>query len=100
MKRNDNRVKDLFIDFERKMKASVQDMLEDGKKDTMNTMDKKIAYLDAEVKKYYQRMNRLDNKATNTLLEVQSTNERFAKKVEEVTDRWLSAMGKEEKVRV
>jgi hypothetical protein len=42
----------------------------------------------------------LDIKSTNTLLEVQSSNERFSRKVEEVTDRWMSAMGKEEKVRV
>ena len=38
-------------------------------------------------------MNQLDIKANNTLIEVQGTNERFAKKVEEVTDRWMTAMG-------
>lgn len=54
--------------------------------------------LDESTQKYNKRMTQLDIKVTNTLLDVQTANERFAKKVEEVTDRWMSAMGKEAKV--
>ena len=93
-------MKDQMMDLERRLKAMTAEQIDLGKRENMAKIDQRVAKLDESTQKYYKRMSQLDIKATNTLLDVQGTNERFAKKVEEVTDRWMSAMGKEEKVRI
>lgn len=96
----DEHMKDHIMDLERRMKSVTHDLIESGKRENMIKIDSKVSKFDDNVQKYYKRMNQLDIKATNTLMDVQNSNERFQKKIEEVTDRWMSAMGKEEKVRI
>lgn len=87
------------IDLERKMVIRSQEMIETSKKDIKNTIENRVASIDAEMQGYYKRFLSLDIKANNACLEVQNNNEQFSKKCEQITDRWMTAMGKEEKVR-
>jgi len=96
----EDRMNGIGMDLERKMVIRSQEMIDSSKKDIKNTIDNRIAKVDCDMQSYYKRFINLDIKTTNTCLEVQNNNEHFAKKVEEVTDRWMTAMGKEEKVRI
>ena len=82
------------------MANRTNELIEMGNSGIISQIEKKLRNVEENVQKYYVRMNQLEIKSSNTLLDVQNQNNRFTKKVEEVTDRWMTALGKEEKVRV
>jgi hypothetical protein len=96
----EDRMNGIGIDLERKMVIRSQEMIEVSKKDIRNTIDNRVSKVDLDMQGYYKRIINLDIKATNACLEVQKNNETFSKKCEDITDRWMTAMVKEEKVRV
>jgi len=93
-------VHSIGIDIERKLLTRSSEMIEQGQRDTVAGIERKLVKLNDDVHGYYARITQLDSQAKNALLDVENTNNRFSKKVDEVTDRWMVAVGKEAKVRV
>jgi hypothetical protein len=61
-------------------------MIEQGQRDTIAAIEKKLTKLNDDVHGYYARITQLDSQAKNMLLDVENTNNRFSIKVMEVSE--------------